>query len=167
MTAATIALANNQAASAVTTTVRAGLFAADPATQAPASLANGQLAPPIVETTPLAVTVPLCASPCAPPAPAPATKPVFTLALGSAASPAWTVTPGIPFAFGLASPYPGASTDIKWANVDNGAGTDAAVVGASSFVVSPTTWATVSGAWVSGLANNNQLTLEYACFGGC
>ena len=148
--------------------MRAGLFAADAAAQAPASLANGALAPPIAETTPLAVTVPLCASPCAPPAPAPATKPVFTLALGSAASPDWTVTAGVPFAFGLASPYAGASTDVKWANVDNGAGTDAAVVGASSFVVAPTTWAAVAGAWVtSGLANNNQLTLEYACFGGC
>lgn len=164
LSSATIALANNVGAGPVTANVRGGVFAVNAATLQPSSPL------PLVESRPVAVTVPLCTSPCAPAAPSP-NKPEVTLALGAAAkksSPAWTVTPGVPFLFAVTSDYAGPFEDLKWANVVTAAGPEADVAGVNGFVVSPTAWKN-DGGWTSAEGNAaNQLSLEFQCFvGGC
>ena len=165
LTRVTFALANNANTPtvAVSANVFAGLFAVDAATQQPVSPAS-----PVAQTPPLAVTVPYCSACRVPP---PSTdKPVFTLALGSAA---WEVKPGVPFAFGLASDA-ATSTALKWANVADGpdpvTSADLPVVGASGFTVATDTWAYTqqTASWGNqGPSNNNDVVLEFQCFGGC
>ena len=167
LTRATVTLANNEAGAAVSTSVRAGLFAVDAANAAlPPTSPPAQLA----QSAPVAVTVPFCPSPCTPPAPSPS-KPVVSLTLGSAKSSALTITPGAPFAFGIATDYTaGPGEYVKWANVVDATDTEAPVVGASGFVVSTSAWRSEgSAAWVDAGAGNtsNQLTLEFQCFAGC